>query len=466
MTFTLRKKLAVVWVLLSLLILSMLPLTASGSEKIRVEATGYAPIQANQSTMKEAALKDAFRSALEKALGVRITATTVMENLTISKDVVISQTWGHILSYTIIKEWEANGNYYVTVSAEVSSDTRWWAEFEGMIDVIRLHVKDLILKRTLNAPGLILPGSVYNDQALIMPIKSDKYQLIAIHSDSHQILWKRDLPDKLVAPLVSSGEWIIAVTHDKMLAIHAHYGWVKWTAKLDEPVLQKPVIDDDVIYVTTQKGRLLAFGIGKGNLLWQYASQSFFLTAPSIAGARIYFADGYGFVHAVDINRQSRTFKQLVNPKLSTAPTASPIATYTSFYDNADRVVAINSTDGSTVWEFTGKVGAAATMTMPPHLAQGKLFTVFTQSKESRMYLLDARSGHLLWEQKMNLVVTEVTGIGNGVIILNTWGGIRILDLEHGGLLWETAGATLEAQLVSGEDQLFYLHEKVIDIYQ
>lgn len=466
MIWTQRKKWIVVWILLTLLILPVIPTSAASAEKIRVEATGHAPIQANRSVTKEAALKDAFRAALEKALGVRITATTVMQNLTISNDVVISQTWGHILSYNVVKEWETNGNYYVTVSAEVSSDTRWWAEFEGIIDVIRLHVKDLILKRTLNAPGFVLPGAVYHDQTLIMPVKSDKHQLVAVHRDSHQILWKRDLPDKLVAPLVANGEWIIAITNEKMLAVHAHYGWVKWTIKLDEPVLQKPLIDDGVIYVTTQKGRLRAFGLNKGNLLWQYASQSFFLTAPTLAGARIYFADGNGYIHAVDLNRQSRTFKQIISPKLTAAPTASPIATYASFYDTADRIVAVNSTDGSTVWEFTGKSGTQTTMTMSPHLAQGKIFAVFTQSKESRMYLLDARSGHLFWEQRISPVVTEVIGIGNGVIVLNTWEGIRILDLEHGGILWETAGSNLQAQLISGEDRLFYLHDKVIDIYQ
>ena len=449
------------------LVASTLPtLAEDATQKIVVQATGHAPLGSNKALAKEAALKDALRNALESALGARITATTVMENLTIKSDVVISQTWGHVLSYKILKESEVQGNYYVTISAEVSPDTKWWAQYEGLVDVVRLHVKDLVLKRTLNAPEEIQPGGIYKDKILIFPVKGEKNRLVAIHTDSNQIMWQRDLPDRLMVPLITDGDCLIIITKNQVLTMSLQFGLVKWKYSLEDPVNQPPAIAGSTLYLTTQKGRLLAIGLKKGNLLWQYSSQSYFLTAPMIAGDRVYFSDGTGNLHALDLTRQTRVFKQLINPKLRTAPAPTPVLTYLAWNDDKDKLRAVNSLDGSTVWDFQGKVASSNTTVLTPYLAQGKILAVFAQSKESRVYLIDAKTGLLLWQQTLNQAVTEVVGIGNGVVILNTWAGIRILDFEHGGLLWETGGASLKAQLVLGGDRLFYLHDKAIDVFE
>lgn len=453
--------------LLFILLVSTSPLLAAGeTEKTLVEATGSAPLTDGRGLAKELALKDAFRAAVEQALGVRIIASTAMENLTITSDVVTSQTWGHILSYRIVKETEAQGNLYVTITAEVSSDTRWWADFTGVLDIVRFHIKDLVLKKTIETPGEVLSGAIFFNQTLVVPFKTDDYRIAAIHTESHQIMWKRDLPGKPVLPLITDGNWIVAVTSDKIVTFNPQYGWVKWTYKLDETVYQTPVIVGDTMYVTTKSGRFLAIGMKIGNLLWQYASQSYFPSAPVVAGGRAYFLDGKGYLHALDLARQSRTFKQLINLKAKATPTVTPIYTYLGWNDASDKIIALNSTNGSTAWSFEGKVSPSATTALSPYLAQGKLLGVFTQSNESRLYLFDALNGRLIWDKTLKMTISEVTAMGNGVIVLNTWEGPRILDLEHGNLLWETAGSGLKAQLISGEDQLLYLHNKVVDIFQ
>lgn len=435
-------------------------------QRIPVQASGHAAIQTDRGAAKEAALKDALRNALETALGARITATTVMENLEIKSDVVISQTWGHVLSYKILKEWEMQGNYYVTVSAEVSSDTKWWAQYEGILDVIRLHVKDLVLKRSLNAPDPIQPGAVYKGQILIIPVKGMKYRLVAMHTDSNQIMWQRDLPDRLTVPLITDGDSLIIVTKNQVLTMSLQFGLVKWKYNLDDQVSQPPAISNGALYLTTQKGRLLALNIKNGNLLWQYASQSYFLTGPMVAGDRLYFSDGTGYLHALDLTRQSRIFKQMISPKLRTTPAPTPILTYLAWNDVTDHVRGVNSVDGTTVWDFNGDINTAPTTALQPYLSNGKALVVFNQARQSRIYLIDAKTGLLLWKQTLDETVTEITGIGNGVVILNTWEGIRILDFEHGSMLWETAGSSLKAQLVLGGERLFYLHDSVIDVFE
>ncbi|AZR73910.1 hypothetical protein BBF96_11220 [Anoxybacter fermentans] len=446
-------------------IFTFIVFSAEKVKTIRVEATGQAPLQSDRGLTKEMALKDAFRNALEQALGIRITAATVMENLTITSDLVISQTFGHLLSYEIINEWESEDKFFITISAEVSSDASWWAEFEGTMDVIRLHLKDPLLQESYTIPDQIQLGALYSDPLIVIPVKGKDYYILAIHAESNQIVWKKKLPDKLTTPLVTDGKWLIAITTNQVICINLQYGWIKWRHSLKEPVYQTPAISNETIYITTQKGSLLALDLKKGKLLWQNRTLSSFLTAPKVAGDYLYFADGDGYIHAFDLSIQSRLFKKLISPKLKVAPTPTRILTYLSWSDQYDRIAAINSVDGTIIWDFKGQPSSTNTLVLSPYLAQDKILSVFINSKESIIYLLDAKTGYQYWKQKLSVPVTEIAGVGNGLIILNTWRGIRILDLEHGSLLWSSKGSGLKTQLLASEDRLYYLHGQTLDIY-
>ncbi|MCK4257400.1 MAG: flagellar assembly protein T N-terminal domain-containing protein [Halanaerobiales bacterium] len=433
-------------------------------EKIQISATGLAPISTNKGIAKEEALMDAFRNAMEQALGVRITAFTVMENLTITKDVVMSQTWGNLLSYEIIEEKESKGTYFITISAEVSSDARWWAEFEGTLDVVRLHVKDLVIRDTYTIPDPIQSGGLYYDQILVIPVRGKEHYLVAVHAKSKHIMWKMDLSGRLTAPLSTNGDWGVAITKEEVIVFNLKYGWVHWKYTPEDTIYQTAAITKDAIYLTTQRGKLLALGTKKGNLLWQYRTDGFFLSQPTIAGDQIYFGDSSGYLYSLDLNRQSLVYKKMISPNFNI--TSTRILNFLTYNDDYDQILAINSVDGSNMWSYKGKFAGSSATAHTPKLIQGKVLALFTQSKKSRMYLFDAKSGYLYWEKELDFPATEIAGVGNGIIILNSWNGIRIYDLEFGNPLWESSSSGVKVQLMVGEDRLFYLHDTEVDVYK
>lgn len=435
-------------------------------EKVRVAVNGQAALDDEIALVREKALKDAFRNAMEKALGVQIVAATVMENLTISKDVVISQSWGHLLSYNILKEWQTDDTYYITITAEVSADAKWWAEFENSLDVTRLHVKDLVLRKNYDLSGTIQPGAIYSNKVLVIPMRDRKYYINAIHTESLQKVWSVNLPDRLTAPLVSNDKWIIAVSKRDIICIDQRYGWINWKYSLDEPVYQPPEIYGDSLFLTTHKGSLQVLSLSKGQREWQYLSQSYFLTAPAVAGDHLYFVDSHGYLYSFNLQRQSKVYKHLIDSNIKAAPTPTQLFTFLNWTDGTDRVTAVNSNNGTRVWNFSGKGGRSTTSSLSPVLIHGKVLSVFVQGSKSRIYLLDAKTGYKYWEQELDVSITQIAGAGEGLVFLNTWHGIRILDLEYGNTLWESGAKSLSNQLLIGEEELYHLYDQTFDIYR
>lgn len=433
--------------------------------KINVETIGQAPLEADRGMTKEKALKDAFRNALEKALGVRITSTTVMEDLIISTDLVISQAWGHLLSYEIQEEWEFAGQYHVQISAVVSPDAQSWANYSGSIDQTRLYVKDLVYTESYQLTGQIQPGSIYQDKILVIPIKDNKYYLKGINTENNQNIWTFTLSAKLTAPLVSDGNWLIAVTSKEIISINLHYGWTNWTFSLTESVHQPPALTADALYFTTKKGLFIALSLEKGKMLWKYNSQNYFLNAVTVAGERAYFSDGSGYLHALNLPRKSRDFKILIAPELKAGPTATEVLTYLNWNDGHDQITGLNSVDGEKIWSYQGQTSQADSV-LAPYIIGNKIIAVFTARSETRIYLFDALSGYKYWEKKLDVTTIDITGADNHLIILNTWQGIRILDLEYGNLLWETSASGLQSEVVLGDNRLYYLHHQEVDVYE
>lgn len=453
-------------VFISLFSIASISLIVESSElekKIQVEVTGEAIIGTDKQLAKATALKDAFRNALEKALGTRITTATIMEELTITSDLVISQSWGHILAYQNIKEWESEEKYYVQITAEVSSDARWWTEFTNSLNLPRLQIKDLALTKTYSYDDLILPGGLYHDKVLIIPTKGTSYKLVAIHTESLQIVWEQRISSRLTTPLINVGEWVIAIANREVTVYNLYYGWIKWKYDLKEAISQAPLIYDEQIYLTTQRGNLYVLSLKKGKMTWKYKTQSYFLSEPTVAGDRLYFTDTQGYLYALDISRQSQAFKILINPKLQAAPTPTKVLTYLAWNDGRDIIQALDSLDGSYLWQVKGEV-SKATSILKPRLLNERVLAIFVHQDHSQIYLLDSKTGYQYWTKELSETVVQIVAVTNELIVLNTWEGIRILNLD-GHLLWENGATGLKTQIILGENSLYYLYDHQLEVY-
>lgn len=71
---------------------------------------------------RDAAIQDALRAAIGKAVGVTVSSQSQMENFILIKDAVVTNTKGYIASYDVLKETPLSGTYEVDVKASVSLD--------------------------------------------------------------------------------------------------------------------------------------------------------------------------------------------------------------------------------------------------------------------------------------------------------------------------------------------------------
>jgi len=86
------------------------------AQDVSIEATGYG-------VTKNDALTQAKREALAQGIGQMLTSQTEVENFMVKKDVILTQTMGHVKSYTTLKETQGpDGAWEVRVKAVVSKE--------------------------------------------------------------------------------------------------------------------------------------------------------------------------------------------------------------------------------------------------------------------------------------------------------------------------------------------------------
>ncbi|MBU1565967.1 MAG: hypothetical protein KJ630_10105 [Proteobacteria bacterium] len=96
----------------------------TGTKATGVKVTGDKTITAEgYGASKQEALLQAKRAAVEEGIGVVLSSQTEVENFMLKKDKVITQSFGSVRSYTVIKEELKGDTWYVKISAIVSLDS-------------------------------------------------------------------------------------------------------------------------------------------------------------------------------------------------------------------------------------------------------------------------------------------------------------------------------------------------------
>ncbi|MGV3525856.1 MAG: hypothetical protein ACO1RX_16655 [Candidatus Sericytochromatia bacterium] len=97
----------------------LLPAFAAPEAQI-VTAEGEAALDLGVTRAREAAIAQANRLAVEQALGVYVASETLVENMAVVKDSILTKASGYVSGYKIISESKADGIYRVKLQATVS----------------------------------------------------------------------------------------------------------------------------------------------------------------------------------------------------------------------------------------------------------------------------------------------------------------------------------------------------------
>jgi outer membrane protein assembly factor BamB len=236
--------------------------------------------------------------------------------------------------------------------------------------------------------------------------------------------WVVQLGGKINGGLALSGGTIYAVSFDqKLYAIDARTGAVRWTAQANNILMSTPVIENGAVVVGSGKDGFLkpndyldqkwgrpegddvyAFSTSDGHLLWKLHTVGQDMPSAAITNGTAIFANGDLHAYAVDMQNGSVRWS-VVLPGVATMASAN-VSNGVAFIESCHNAPytcetrAIDVRDGRTVW--TNRYGGSD---CSPTVDNGMVFVNASDDRDTRFHTggritvaaIDERTGKARW---------------------------------------------------------------------
>ncbi|HEX7069592.1 MAG TPA: PQQ-binding-like beta-propeller repeat protein [Rhodothermales bacterium] len=234
-------------------------------------------------------------------------------------------------------------------------------------DLTRRHTRWRV-KRVPVEAGVLLMG----DRVVAADVES---RVAAYDVLSGAVIWEHQLSDRAVvhaAPArISDTAFIVADDEGVVTAIDAIRGEVLWERALEVPVYASPTVVDDLIYVPTTRGALVAIDTESGaeRFVFEIGHDEAKLTTPAVSGSMLIVGSSSG------------------------------------------ELVALDRFSGDELWSFDGEeaIGGA------PLIADA---VVYAADMSRSLRAFDLASGELLWETELEGRVKSAMAVGDGGLVV------------------------------------------------
>lgn len=153
----------------------------------------------------------------------------------------------------------------------ISGDIIYAASAEGRVKALQRDSGKTVWKAGLDR-ALSGGVGVYEDALLL---GSSEGSVLKLDANTGEELWATQLRGEVLSPPQSNGKVVIAQTYDgKLQGLDFQTGELLWTYDSNVPVLtirgtSVPIIDGDKVYVGFANGRVLAFKVQTGAIVWE-----------------------------------------------------------------------------------------------------------------------------------------------------------------------------------------------------
>ncbi len=260
----------------------------------------------------------------------------------------------------------------------------------------------------------------------------------------------------------------------------------KWAQSFGEGInkrdllLAAPVVGNNSIFVMDTKGKVSAFNLENGKMLWENklsANIGGFKETKSRASGlafdnnTLFATTGFGGVFAMNAQTGAPKWRKVMESPIRIAPTVTSNMLLVQTVDN--RLYALDKTNGQEIWRFgvahedTVIAGGAA----PAYDAEDNV--VIAGFSNGEIVVLNATLGTPLWSQmlvsnKQARSTTEINTIGaypiveDGVIYaISNSDVMASFDMRTGDKLWEKEIGSMQNMLLAG-DYIFIISNKNI----
>ena len=182
--------------------------------------------------------------------------------------------------------------------------------------------------------------------------------VIALDATNGALLWDFEVGNSVWGqPAYKDGIIFVAVLDKKVYAIDAEKGQPIWDepATFEGALASRPVVDTDLVYVTSFDGQLHALSMSSGAVVWAADGQDWIWGAPALVDGVVYFVDVQGNVYAVDARSGNEIWSQSINLSVQTSPIVVDDVIYIASEGAAETeqgaLTALAAADGRQLWQ-------------------------------------------------------------------------------------------------------------------
>lgn len=231
-----------------------------------------------------------------------------------------------------------------------------------------------------------------------------------------------------------------------------------WRFKADGNVNCATLPAGDRVYAAAEDGRLYCLDAESGKVEWKFDARHNDLSAPALAGGRIFFTssmreysivegaiqrDDRAVLYCLDAETGKEVWRKRFPERILTAPAVSGGRIYIGKMDR--RFACLDARGGDEIWSFT----AGGAIRSSAALVDG---TVVFGSDDCCLYRLDAERGRKLWKADLKAAVDASPAVSGGRIFVGTADGtMHCRDAATGKEVWKSkAGKAVVATAAVG----------------
>jgi outer membrane protein assembly factor BamB len=252
---------------------------------------------------------------------------------------------------------------------------------------------------------------------------------------------------------------IAYVAADKLVALDATTGVLKWSFTLDMAAVSTPAVAGGIVYVVSGNGRFYALDANTGSLKWQFdgAYISGGYSAPAVSNGVVYFGGGKNGVNklfALDAATGVLNWSYTVSSTTHNPSTPAIGNGVVYFGDGSKNIYALYADTGAVKWIYvTTDYGMVGT----PALVNGVLYYASVAASGSAINALDVTTKVLKWRTPASgWLRTPV--VANGVVYVNKDNGsLEAYDTNTGVFKWAASVGSNGCSSPSVSNGLVYI---------
>ena len=253
-------------------------------------------------------------------------------------------------------------------------------------------------KRCTAASPAIAHGVVYQTFLNHPPCNSTRTDIdglvVAFDARTGRVRWRTRIGPSESSPLVANGLVYVGDWRDRVYALSAATGKVRWSYRTDDKVKGGAALAGRRLYIGSYDGHVYALDARTGKLIWRASAQSRlggsgrFYSTPAVAYGRVYIGSTDGKVYSFGATTGKLRWSHSTGAYVYASPAVHDGRVFIGSYTG--KFYAFDAATGDVRWEFqaNGRISGSATVL-------GKL--VYFSTANERTYALDTRTGKLVW---------------------------------------------------------------------